>query len=127
MNKQKKNTLVKTKYLKVKKETKINKVFLIVFVCILLFIMIYGVNFFIKGNNELNNNDSIAWGNSEPIACCEFAIYFPKHKADVVSYIKNKYGENDSKDFWTKDFGNGDIPINLAKKATLEEIELVKL
>lgn len=32
MNKQKKNTLVKTKYLKVKKETKINKVFLFVFV-----------------------------------------------------------------------------------------------
>ena len=75
----------------------------------------------IQRNIHVNPNEVIARVNNEPITYGEFLIYFPKNRTDTMSYINGKYGTQDSRDYWTKDYGNGDIPIELAKKSTLDE------
>ncbi|WP_338551327.1 hypothetical protein [Paenibacillus sp. KS-LC4] len=91
--------------------------------CITLTLTFFNENLTKEGLNDAN---VIAWVNDEPITIGEFNLYFQRHKSATISFIMNKYNVEVSKDFWTKTYGAGDIPIILAKNATLDELKKIK-
>ncbi|MCP1308171.1 peptidylprolyl isomerase [Paenibacillus tyrfis] len=63
--------------------------------------------------------------NGEPVVLGEFEMVLKDRVAEVYGYFHEKFDAQDSAEFWTKSF-NGEIPLEMAKKKTLEKLKIIK-
>lgn len=63
--------------------------------------------------------------NGEPVVLGEYEMVLKDRVAEVYGYFHEKYGAQDSAEFWTTSF-NGEIPLEMAKKKTLEKLKIIK-
>lgn len=73
-----------------------------------------------------SNNEVVAKVNGIPISALEFKQVVASHRAMTYSYFYQKYGVEDSTDFWTSSYG-GENPAAYARKSALDELVRVKL
>ena len=100
------------------RNTKIKISILILF--ILFMVVIFSIIHIVVKNSELGLFDTVATVNGEKVAYGEFKYYLESEVSSTFTYFSNKYQAVDSEDFWTTDF-NGEIPMELLKKAALEK------
>jgi len=82
--------------------------------------------FWIFGDQGATGADVVATVNGEPITALQFEHRMQRHRGQVQSYFYKTYGAKDSADFWTSAY-EGDIPIEMVKSRTLEELTRIKI
>jgi len=73
-----------------------------------------------------NNENVIAWVKNEAITTAELKHWMLLGKANVFNYFHQKYGVNDSKNFWIQKLGN-EIPLEKLKETALEQAKRCKV
>ena len=68
----------------------------------------------------------VALVNGEPITELEFKLQLAKNRAYVYDYFQRKYGVADNQEFWNTPY-DGEIPIEVARKKTLNEALRIKI
>lgn len=68
--------------------------------------------------------DSVGTINGEPISAKLFYTTLIAQRSHVYSYFHNRYGVDDSDNFWTTNYG-GEVPIEIARKNALREITAI--
>ncbi|MCM3269038.1 peptidylprolyl isomerase [Paenibacillus elgii] len=82
--------------------------------------------FFLFGQRSGRDADAeVLTINGEPVVLGEFEMVLKDRVAEVYGYFHETYGAQDSAEFWTKSF-NGEIPLEMAKKKTLEKLKIIK-
>jgi hypothetical protein len=75
---------------------------------------------------EINDKVNIAKINNEPITIKEFNRFINQNRAFVFNHFSQKFSVQDSKDFWTTDFG-GEKPVHYLKEKSLNECINIKI
>ncbi|MFC5467323.1 peptidyl-prolyl cis-trans isomerase [Cohnella suwonensis] len=104
-------------------KTKKNKnIYILLGLTLLVLVVSTGAAYFKKSANngrELSIYDPIAVVNGEPVAYGELLHDLNAQRSSIYEYFRNKYGVEDSKEFWTTAHG-GETPIEMLKKQALE-------
>ena len=106
-----------------KKNSSKLKIFLPIFLGI---VMLAAIPFCLHLLGEYKENRTLAEINGEPVSVKEFKMILADYSSSTYSYFKQKYGVEDSVDFWTKSIG-GEVPIDYARKKALEAIARIKI
>lgn len=89
--------------------------------------MLAAVLFFpIVSRGRLDDGESVATVNGEPICVREFRLNMSKEVSGVYAYFRKNYGAEDSKGFWTAKFGD-EAPIDILRKKTLDACVRIKV
>jgi len=98
-----------------------NKKLIIAF--LMLIIIVASTIYLIVDNKKMS---VVATINGEPIFDVEFKHRLLSNRADICSYFAQKYGVKEDAKFWNNSF-NGEVPINMAKQKTLEQLIRIKI
>lgn len=64
--------------------------------------------------------------NGEIVTVKEFKHFMVQNSASVYNYFKEKHGVDDNPGFWTSSYG-GEVPVEIARQKTLEQVVRIKL
>ncbi len=103
----------------------INKkfIYLFFFISVLIFSLIIILQIFAKENIS---DKIILKVNNESVIIDEYKLIMESKVSEVTSYFKQKYDVDDNKDFWSSSV-NGEIPLDMLKKLTTEELVKIKV
>lgn len=92
---------------------------------VLLAALFVVVIFLFKPSSRPDSYAEVLTINGEPVVLGEFEMVLKDRVAEVYGYFHETYGVEDRAEFWTTSF-NGEIPIEMAKKKTLEKLKIIK-
>ncbi|MEN6313145.1 MAG: peptidylprolyl isomerase [Clostridiaceae bacterium] len=73
-----------------------------------------------------NANAIVARVNDEPVSRKELKQWMIFSRAGVYNYFMNKYGAQDSNEFWESSY-SGEVPVDMARKNSLDDIVKIKV
>ncbi|MCP3776490.1 peptidylprolyl isomerase [Paenibacillus sp. MZ04-78.2] len=95
------------------------------FVIVLLVALFVLLFFLFRQPSRPDSYAEVLTINGEPVVMGEFEMVLKDRVAEVYGYFHETYGAQDRAEFWTTSF-NGEIPIEMAKKKTLEKLKIIK-
>ncbi|SCW86013.1 PPIC-type PPIASE domain-containing protein [Paenibacillus tianmuensis] len=95
---------------------------LVIVLLVALFVLLF---FLFRQPSRPDSYAEVLTINGEPVVMGEFEMVLKDRVAEVYGYFHETYGAQDRTEFWTTSF-NGEIPLEMAKKKTLEKLKIIK-
>lgn len=74
----------------------------------------------------IGDSDIVAYINGEPVTVREYSRALLEKRNDTYAYFKEKYGVDDSADFWSQKCGD-EVPLEKVRKDALDHVARIKL
>jgi hypothetical protein len=109
------------------KRKKISVKVIYIGIAVAVILLVISTTLFIRKMIEVSQeNATVVMVNGEKISVKEFKHFMALNTASIHSYFKQKYGVDDNPKFWTSNYG-GEVPLEVARQKTLEDIVRIKV